>query len=352
MIPIARPIIGEEERTAVDAVLASGQLAQGPQVDAFEHEFVTYLATQRQAVAVGSGTSALHLGLLAAGVGPGDEVLVPSFSFAASANAIRLAGATPVFVDIAPHDLNLDPRAVEAAIGPRSAAIMAVHLYGHPAPMAELRTLADANGLLLLEDAAQAHGATLHGRHVGTLGDLAAFSFYPTKNMTTGEGGMIIAADAQVARRARLLRNQGMELRYVNEIVGFNARMTDVAAAIGRVQLRHLPDWLASRRAHARRLDERLRDVVRVPEVSRGVEHAYHQYTVKTEDREVMEAKLTRADVGYGIYYPIPIHRLPAYDLDLDLPETARACGEVLSLPVHPALSDDEVESVAQAVCA
>lgn len=348
MIPAARPIIGDEERAAVDRVLRSGMIAQGPEVAAFEEEFAA-LVGGRLCVAVNSGTSALHLGLLAAGVGPGDEVIVPSFTFAATANSVALTGATPVFADIEPHHFCLDPRAVEAAITKRTAAIMPVHLYGHPAAMTELMMIAERHGLAVIEDSAQAHGASLHGTPVGAFGTVAMFSFYPTKNMTTGEGGMIVTADPEVARKARLLRNQGMERRYENELVGFNTRMTDINAAIGRVQLGKLPTWTEARQRNAKILDEGLHGVV-VPAVAEGAEHVYHQYTIRVHDRDDVQRRLTAAGIGTGVYYPIPNHRLPSFARSLDLVETERAAREVLSLPVHPSLSDADLETIVTAV--
>lgn len=347
-IELARPMIGQEEREAVAEVLASGVIAQGPEVEAFETEFAALVAG-RECVAVSSGTSALHLGLLAARIGPGDEVIVPSFSFAATANAVMLTGAQPVFADIDPATFCLDVEAARAAVTDRTAAIMPVHLYGHPADMGAFTALADRHGLLLVEDAAQAHGALLDGRPVGSIGAVAAFSFYPTKNMTTGEGGMIVVSDPEVARQARLLRNQGMAERYRNEVIGFNARMTDIAAAIGRVQLRRLPDWNDQRRANAAGLDKLLRRV-QTPAVAPGATHVYHQYTVRCDDRDALQQRLADRGVASGVYYPVPIHRLPAFDLDLDLPETARAADEVLSLPVHPNLSPGDVKTIAQEV--
>ena len=251
-IPPARPLIGDEERAAVDRVLVSGMLAQGPEVAAFEHEFAAHFGLTRSCVAVNSGTSGLHLGLLASGVGPGDEVIVPSFTFAATANSVALTGATPVFADIDPTTFCLDPASVKAALTDRTVGVMPVHLYGHPADMAALGDLAEAHDLAIYEDAAQAHGATLHGRPVGSFGRFAMFSLYPTKNMTSGEGGMVSVADPEVERLLRLYRNQGMERQYENEVVGFNARMTDIHAAIGRVQLLKVDAWNETRRSNAR----------------------------------------------------------------------------------------------------
>lgn len=371
-IPAAKPLIGAEERAAVDRVLSSGMLVQGAEVAGFEQEFSGWV-DGRPCVAVNSGTSALHLGLLAAGIGPGDEVIVPSFTFAATANAVRLAGATPVFADIDPVTFGLDPAAVAAAIGPATAGIMPVHLYGHPAPMDGLRTLADRHGLAMFEDACQAHGAMLAGKPVGALGDVAAFSFYPTKNMTCGEGGMVVLADEQAARRVRLLRNQGMERQYENEIVGFNVRMTDVAAAIGRVQLGRLAGWTKQRQRNAAGLDDGLAGLVTTPTVGPDAVHVYHQYTVRipaddaartagaTGDgsvtpvqgenaRDLLRSRLADAGIGTGVYYPTPTHRLPSYGSRLELPETERAATEVLSLPVHPALSDTDLGRIVTAV--
>ena len=347
MIPLAKPLIGPAERAAVDRVLASGHLAQGPEVAAFEREF-SALVAGRHCIAVNSGTSALHLALIAAGITAGDEVVVPSFSFAATANAVRLAGGTPVFVDIEPRHFCLDPAAVEAAVTPRTAAIVPVHLYGHPAAMGRIIALADRYGLAVVEDACQAHAAALHGVPVGTWGVAAAFSFFPTKNMTSGEGGMVVTADAQVARTVRLLRNQGMQRRYANEIVGFNNRMTDIHAAIGRVQLGRLPAWTAARQLNAKHLDAGLAGVdgVGPPALADGAVHVYHQYTVRVGDRDAVAARLADRGVETGVYYPTPLHRLPSFAVRLELPETERACREVLSLPVHPGLSAGDVMTV------
>ncbi len=254
-IPPAKPIIGDEEREAVDRVLRSGMVAQGPEVAAFEQEFSAHFVPGRPSVAVNSGTAGLHLALLAAGVGAGDEVIVPSFTFAATGNSVALTGGTPVFVDIEPDTFSLDPEAVAAAITPKTKGILPVHLYGHPARMRELEALAAERGVALYEDAAQAHGASLDGRPVGSFGDFAMFSLYPTKNMTSGEGGMVTTATDELARQVKLLRNQGMERQYENEVIGFNARMTDIHAAIGRVQLTKVDAWTKTRQSNAAFLD-------------------------------------------------------------------------------------------------
>jgi dTDP-4-amino-4,6-dideoxygalactose transaminase len=353
LIAAARPVISDDDIEAAVRVLRSGRVVQGPEVEAFEDAFCEVSGTEH-CVAVNSGTSALHVALLAAGIGAGDEVVVPSFSFAASANAVRLAGAEPVFADIEPASFCLDPDSVRAVIGPRTAAIMPVHLYGHPAAMTPLTRLAEEHGLAIVEDAAQAHAATYDGRPVGSFGAAGCFSFYPTKNMHSLEGGMISTDDAELARTARLMRNQGMEQRYANEIVGANLRMTDVAAAIGRSQLTRLREWTARRQANAGRLDAAITGVV-TPPVAPGSEHVYHQYTVRVaHDRDAVRDAMVERGVGCAVYYPTPIHRLKPYlgpdgepDSRWDLPETERAAAEVLSLPVHPALTDDELDRVA-----
>lgn len=350
-IPAAKPIIGDDERTAVDAVLASGMLAQGTEVAEFEREFSAELVDGRHAVAVNSGTAGLHLGLLAAGVGPGDEVIVPSFTFAATANSVALTGATPVFADIEPHYFGLDARAVEAAITGKTVGIMPVHLYGHPANVRALAEVATRHGLKLFEDAAQAHGAMIDGSPVGSFGTFAMFSLYPTKNMTSGEGGMVTTGDDEIARRLRLLRNQGMERQYENEIVGFNARMTNLHAAIGRVQLTKLAAWTRRRQQNAAFFNDHLSGVV-TPPVSPVATHVYHQYTVRVgEDRDGLAYALRNEyQIGTGVYYPIPNHRLPSFAGSEELPETERAAKQVLSLPVHPSLSQEDLERVVSAV--
>jgi perosamine synthetase len=359
LIPAARPIIGEEERAAVDRVMRSGMVAQGPEVAAFEAEFAEVLVGGRTCVAVNSGTSGLHLGLLAAGIGAGDEVIVPSFTFAATANAVALTGATPVFADISADTFNLDPASVAQAVTERTAAVMPVHLYGHPADMDGLAAVADEHGLQLFEDAAQAHGATYGGAPVGSFGVFGMFSLYPTKNMTSGEGGMVACADEDIARGVRLLRNQGMERQYANEVVGLNNRMTDIHAAIGRVQLGKVWGWTEQRRKNAAWLDAALGDVVVVPPVRQGCTHVYHQYTVRidgasaAERDEVVTALREEHRVGCGVYYPTPNHELVSlarFAPARELPVTAKAAAEVVSLPVHPSLSQGDLERVAAAV--
>lgn len=352
-IPPARPLIGDEERAAVDRVLRSGMLAQGPEVKAFEEEFSAHFGLGRACVAVNSGTSGQHLGLLSSGVKAGAEVIVPSFTFAATANSVALTGATPVFADIDADDFGLSPEAVEAAITERTVGIMPVHLYGHPAKMDRLMAIADKHGLQVYEDAAQAHGASLHGTPVGAFGTFAMFSLYPTKNMTSGEGGMVSVATPEIERLVRLYRNQGMERQYHNEVVGYNTRMTDIHAAIGRVQLTKVDAWTQQRQSNAAFLSANLQGVT-TPPVAEGAVHVYHQYTVRVpEDRDGFAAALREEyNVGSGMFYPVPNHELApfAHLPHADLPETAKAAAECLSLPVHPSVSQDDLERIVTAV--
>lgn len=350
-IPPAKPIIGEEERAAVDRVLRSGMLAQGPEVAAFEQEFAEHFALGRACVAVNSGTSGLHLGLLASGVGPGDEVIVPSFTFAATANSVALTGATPVFADIEPDSFCLDPARVEAAVTDRTVGIMPVHLYGYPADMAGLLEVAERHGLKLFEDAAQAHGASLNGRPVGSFGAFAMFSLYPTKNMTSGEGGMVSVANDDLERQLRLYRNQGMLRQYENEVVGLNNRMTDLHAAIGRVQLTKVDEWTRQRQDNAAFLTANL-DGVTVPTVADGAVHVYHQYTIRVADDRDGFATALREEfaIGSGMFYPTPNHRLAPFRSEVDLPATEVAARECLSLPVHPSVGPAELDRIVEAV--
>ena len=345
-ISLAKPQITRLERNAVDRVLRSLSLAQGPEVKSFEVEF-SKIVGDRECVAVNSGTSALHLSLISLGIGPGDEVIVPSFTFAATANVVSLVGATPVFVDIDPKTYCLQPELILNAITSKTKAIMVVHLYGLPADMKNICQIAKVHSLLVIEDAAQAHMASIDGKMVGTFGDAAAFSFYPTKNMTSGEGGMIVLRESDKARTCRLLRNQGMEKRYQNEVPGFNLRMTDIHAAIGRVQLRKLPEMTEKRLQNAAYLSENL-STDSVPFVPQGHRHVFHQYTVRIkESREQFSAKLHEFGIGNDVYYPTQVHKLPSFNLSIELPETEIATREVLSLPVHPGLSKKDLKRIA-----
>ncbi|MFN2417981.1 MAG: DegT/DnrJ/EryC1/StrS family aminotransferase [Candidatus Limnocylindria bacterium] len=353
MIPIARPQMGEEEKARVWEAMAAGSLAQGPRVRELEEQFAAFIGAGH-AVATSSGTTALHLALLGYGIGAGDEVITVPFTFIASANSVLYTGARPVFVDIGERDFCIDPELIEAAITERTKAIMPVSLYGQPADMEAIAEIAERHGLAVVEDACQAHGAAIGDRRSGTWG-AGTFSFYPTKNMTTGEGGMLTTDDGELAQRVRLLREHGMKVRYHHDVVGYNFRMTDIAASIGLAQLPKLPANNDRRRAIAARYDAELLGVI-TPQVRPGVTHVYHQYTLRVHERDAFAEALKARGVGSAIYYPIPVHRQKPF-LALgygkeSLPVTDRLTTEVLSVPVHPSLSDDEVSAVVEAVSA
>ena len=356
MISVAAPQIGDEERRAVLAVLDSGQLAQGPVVEAFEREFAAWCGVDH-AIAVNSGTAALHLLMLAHGIKEGDEVITTPFTFVASVNAALFVGARPVFVDIEPETYCLDPSRVEAAITPSTRAIMPVDLYGHPAAIRELGAIADRHQIVLIEDACQAHGAAIGGVKAGALGVSASFSFYPTKNMTTGEGGMITTADSAIAEKVGILRQHGAAHRYHHDILGYNFRLTDMAAAIGRAQLGKLERFNTARRRNASILDEGLAGVdgIVLPHERPGHHHVYHQYTIRVMgNRDRFQERLRDLGVGTAIHYAMPVHRQPLYlgmgFGDVSMPEAERAAAQVLSLPVHPALTGTDLDRIVDSV--
>lgn len=352
-IPIADPEVGNAELKGVIDVLESGQLAAGDAVTEFEDRFADYCGTE-YAVATTNGTTALHTALTAVGVGAGDTVVTTPFSFVATANTIRFAGAEPVFADIDPETFNLDPDAVEAIIRERDGdvdAIMPVHLYGLPAEMDRLREIAAEYDVPLVEDAAQAHGAEYHGETAGSMGDAACFSFYPTKNMMAGEGGMITTNDEDVADAARRFINHGRsKAGYEHVDVGHNFRMTNLCAAIGVAQMDRIRGFNEARRENAAYLTEHLADTPAVtPTEPEGLRHVYHQYTIRVGNRDELIEQLDDHGVGAGIYYPNPIHKLEAYDdytgpTDLDVAETVAQ--QALSLPVHPNLTQEDLDTI------
>lgn len=370
MITVARPFLASEEVEAVTKVLSSGKLAQGEYVAAFERRFAE-ICHVREAVAVSSGTAALHLALLAHGIGAGDEVITTAFSFAATANVILLTGATPVFVDIEPDTYTIDPLLVEAAITSRTKAIMPVHLYGNPCDMWRLQALAEAHQLVLIEDACQAHAAHIEGKPVGSFGT-GCFSFYATKNMTTGEGGMVTTDNPVIAERVRLLRSHGQAKRYHHVALGYNLRMTEMQGVLGFVQAEKLESSTKRRIANATFLTERLAGHVATPVVRSGYRHVYHQYTLRVPDkRDEWVEQLRMRGVETAIHYPTPIHLQPFYRQNIDkfryldtdgaivgeirgdsmlLPVTETAAQQVLSLPVHPGLSHEDIVKVTQEV--
>jgi len=353
MINLAKPLLGEEEKKAVLEVLDSGIIAQGPRTKAFEESFAKMCGV-KHAVATSSGTTALHIALLAHGVGPGDEVITSSFSFIATANSILFTGARPVFVDIDPQTFNLRPDLIEAAITPKTKAIMPVHLFGLACDMDAIMNIAKKHNLAVVEDACQSHGAEYKGKRVGSFGT-GTFSLYPTKNITSAEGGMITCDDDGIDEECRVIRNHGMRKRYYHDEIGFNFRMTDVHAAIGLAQMGKLEGFLAKRREHAGFLNENLKGV-EIPFVPNECVHVYNQYTVRVPGgkRDALRAWLTEKGIGSEVYYPVPIHKQSFYMTDygyhITLPETEKAALEVLSLPVHPGLTQSEMEQVAEAV--
>ena len=349
-----RSIKGEID-SAVLRVLDSTQYILGEEVAAFEREFAGYCQAS-QAIGVNSGTSALHLALLAAGIGPGDEVITVPFTFVATVSAICYTGATPVFVDIEPDYFTMDPSKVEAAITPKTKAIMPVHLYGQPADMDPIAEIARRRGLVVIEDAAQAHGSEYHGRRCGSIAEIAGFSFYPGKNLGAyGEGGAVTTTRADWAATCRTLRDWGQEKRYEHRLKGFNYRMDGIQGAILRVKLRHLDAWTERRRHvaawYAAALDP---DTVRLPKARPGCRHVYHVYVVRADDRDRLRDVLGRQGIQTGIHYPIPIHLQPAH-ADLghhagDFPVAEQVAREVLSLPIFPEMTRDQVQTVAAAV--
>lgn len=347
VIPIAQPLVGEEEKQAVWEVLSSGQLAQGAKVRELEAQFAAYCGV-KHAVATSNGTTALQIAALACGIGPGDEIITTPFTFVASANVALYVGARPVFVDIEPDTFNIDTSQIEARITPRTRAILPVHLYGQPANLDALVDICQRHNLWLIEDACQAHGATWRGQRVGSFG-VGCFSFYPTKNMTTAEGGILTTNDDAIATRARMLREHGGRVRYQHEILGYNFRMTEVHAAIGVAQMGKLEGWTARRIANAHRLTQGITSV-QTPYVRPEAGHVFHQYTVRIpHDRDGAMARLRERGVGTGIHYPTPVHHQPLYrDLGYTdrLPHAEQASREVLCLPVHPGLSETDLATI------
>ncbi len=336
----------EEIDAAIANVLANGRYILGPEVEAFEREFATYCEV-KHAVGVGSGTEALHVALAALGVGAGDEVITTAHTAVATASAIRLCGATPVFVDIEPRTWTIDPSLIQQAITPRTKAIVPVHIYGQPADLEPIMSF----GFPVLEDCAQAHGARDRGRRAGSRGIAGAFSFYPTKNLgAIGDGGAVVTNDDELARRLRLFREYGWAQRYVSSTDGWNSRLDELQAAILRVKLRYLDADNARRRAIAARYDQALAGVVRTPDVRSGVEHVYHLYVITSERRDALQAHLKAHDVGALVHYPVAVHQQPAFATNGSLPVTENAAATVLSLPMYPELTESDQQIVIDTV--
>lgn len=353
MISIAKPLLDENEKKAVLKVLSSGFIASGPITKKFEEEFAKYVGT-KYAFATTSGTTALHLGLLSLEIGSKDEVIVPSFSFIASVNSILFCNATPKFCDIDAKTFTIDINKIENLITEKTKAIMPVHLYGLAANMPEIRKIADEYNLFVIGDAAQAHGASIHGKRVGCFRDMECFSFYATKNITTGEGGMITTDNDELAKKIDSIRNHGRENTkwgYEHNRIGYNYRMTDIAAAIGIEQLKKLPFFLKKRKANATFYNANLSGIG-IPYVPKGWEHAYHQYTIITDNRQQIIEQLKRNDIGFGIFYPKPLHHYAHLKKFAhgDLKVSEQICEKIISLPIHPGLSEEDLYTVTKTV--
>lgn len=354
MIPISKPFIGEAEKRAVMEVLDSGMLVQGPRAAQLEEKFADVCGTQF-AIATSSGTTALHVALLAHEIGQGDEVITTPFTFMASVNAILYVGATPVFVDVEEDTFNINPQLIEAAITPQTKAILLVHLYGYPCNMEAITKIANKHNLEIIEDACQAIGAKFQGKMVGSFGT-GCFSMYATKNIMAGEGGMITTSDENIAKRCRMIRNHGMQRRYYHDMLGYNFRISDLHAAIGLVQIDRLREFTDARNANAKFLNNHL-TTVKSPVVKPGYDHVWHQYTIRVNegrDRDAAVVKLNEFGIGTGIFYPVPAYRqahlVAAGFGDLYLPVTEELVKEVISLPVHPQLSQADLDSIVMGV--
>ncbi len=347
--------IRDEVNTAIQGILDSCQFTLGSEVAAFEEEFAGYCKV-KHAIGVNSGTSALHLALLAADIGPGDEVITTPFTFVATVAAICYSGATPVLVDINPRTLNIDPELIEAAITDKTRAIMPVHLHGLMADMDPILAVARKHKLLVIEDAAQAHGAEYKGQRAGCMGDMACFSFYPGKNLGAyGEAGMVVTDNADYKRKVGMLRDWGAEKKYEHVLKGYNYRMEGIQGAVLRVKLRYIEEWTEGRRAAAANYDRFFAGSgLATPYSSADFRHVYHVYAIRTADREGCQQFLQDLEIQSGIHYPIPVHLMPAYaDLGYhvgDFPHAESAANEVLSLPMFPELSTEQCQTVAQAV--
>ena len=355
-VPIAKPIIGDEEIENVVEVLKSGMIAQGPKVEEFEEKFAEWVGAD-YGIAVNSGTAALHVALLSCGIGEGDEVITTPFTFIASGNSIVYTGAKPVFADIDLKTYTMNPDSIEDLISENTKAILPVQLYGQSADMDKINEIAERYGLTVIEDAAQAHGATCNGKKVGSMGDMACFSFYPTKNMTTSEGGIITTDDEDLADNARSFRAHGASIRYHHDEIGYNFRMTDISAAIGLAQLDKIDGFNDKRIENAAYLNDGLKDVdgVITPYCAPGSKHVYHQYTIRVEkgDRDDWVDIINDCGVGTGIHYPIPLYNQPIYNslgIEGDCPNAEIAADNVISLPVHPSLTKEGLDLVIEAV--
>lgn len=355
-VPIAKPIIGNEEIENVVEVLKSGMIAQGSKVAEFEEKFAEWVGTD-YAIATNSGTAALHVALLSSGIKENDEVITTPFTFIATGNSIVYTGATPIFADIDLDTYTINPDTIEDLITDKTKAIMPVQLYGQSADMDKIMEIAKKHGLFVIEDAAQAHGAMYNNENVGNMGDIACFSFYPTKNMTTSEGGMITTNNKELAEKAKLFRAHGSKIKYVHDEIGYNFRSNDIAAAIGLAQLEKIDEFNEKRIANADYLNQSLKDIdgIITPKVLENRKHVYHQYTIRVTkgDRDEWIDELTKKGIGTGIHYPIPLYKQPIYEklgFSGHSPNAEIAADTVISLPVHPSLSKEDLDLIIKAI--
>ena len=348
-VPLSDIYLDDGAIQVVSRVLSSKRYILGEETSSFEREFAQKLGAHH-AIAVSSGTSALHLAFIASDLGEGDEVIVPSFSFVATASPLVHLGVRPVFCDVDPDTLTLDPNDLRRKITNRTKAVVPVHLFGHPAAMDEITEIADQKSLKIIEDSAQAHGSMLGGKFVGSFGIASCYSFYPSKNMTVyGDGGMVTTNDSAFADEVRMLRNHGRSEKYVHQSFGYNFRMSEIAAALGRYQLSKLDSFNKARREAARFYDDELRSYLETPTETRNARHVYHMYVVRTQRRDQLKAFLAQKGVETGIHYPIPIHLQPAFTSlarSDKLPVTEESCETVLSLPIYPTISRDQLNYI------
>jgi dTDP-4-amino-4,6-dideoxygalactose transaminase len=350
-IPLSKMYVDHRIEKVVLNVLNSGRYINGQNIKSFEEEFADLCRT-RYAIGASSGTAAILLSLMALGIGEGDEVIVPSHTFIATASPAKFLGAALVYADIDPETYTIDPAEVKRKITRQTKAIIPVHLYGHSCDMDPINSLARKHNIYVIEDACQAHGATYKGKKTGSLGDIACFSFFPSKNMTVlGDGGMMTTNDSELAQKLRMIRDHGRTQKYVHEILGLNCRLSEVHAAIGREQLKHLAKWNERRRAIAAKYNVLLRDSgVIIPVEREWAKHVYHMYVIRVEQRDKLALYLKGKGIETGIHYPVPVHRQPCLMSDVHLPITEQYVDEVLSLPMHPQLSDEQVDYVASEV--
>ncbi len=343
--------VDAEIKKAVNDVLDSGRYIKGEQLRLFEEEFSAFCGAD-YGIGVSSGTSAVLLTMMALGIKTGDEVIVPSHTFIATASPAKFLGATPVYVDINPVTYTMDPLKLESAITDRTKAIIVVHLYGHPVDMDKIMSIAKKYDIRVIEDACQAHAAEYKGKKTGSLGDMAAFSFFPSKNMTVAaDGGIVLTSDEELAKKMSMLRDHGRTDKYLHEMLGLNLRLSEVPASIGRVQLKHLPEWTETRRNVAAKYNVLLDGVVETPAEKEWAKHAYYVYTIQTDDRDGLQEHLNKNGISTGIYYPVPVHRQPCMEAgDCSLPVTDACVDRILSLPMHPQLTDEQIDFVAEKI--